>query len=225
MIIIDDIKINEQQVRWGMMIDLRRCVGCGTCSVTCDQTNHLSYNKWRKVFDCGISEPPERQRRTLPVSCMHCGNPPCLEVCPTKATYRRPDGIINIRYQLCVGCGFCIVACPYHARSIVFQKEFALENGIMGQESGPTADHDRIGVATKCNFCLPKIEAGVERGLLPGIDPEATPMCVISCTARALYFGNLRDPESQVSRLIRENKVFCLQEELRTDPSIFYIMD
>lgn len=213
-------------MHWGMVIDLRKCIGCGICSVICDQTNGLSYNKWRRVFDCGISGPPERQRMSLPISCMHCSKPPCQEVCPTRATYRRPDGIVDIRYDLCIGCGYCIVACPYHARTIIFQNEYGLEMGAILQESGMNGKSlNRIGVSSKCNFCLSRVDRGLKNGLHPGLDTEATPMCAIYCTSGALHFGDLDDPCSNVSQLIHENKTFFLQEELGTVPSIYYLIE
>lgn len=207
-----------------MVIDLRKCVGCGACTAICSQTNKMQINMWRRVFDCGISDPPERQRVLLPISCMHCTEAPCQEVCPTTATYSRTDKIVDIKYDLCVGCGYCIVACPYHARTIIFNKKYNYDAEATSQELdkvGPNLDH--IGICKKCNFCLPRVDAGLGSGLQPGLDPEATPMCVNSCSSEALYFGDLDDPTSNVSRLIRENKTARLQEELGTDPSVYYI--
>ncbi len=212
-------------IRWGMVIDLRKCIGCGACTSVCSQTNKIVSNMWRRVVDCGISGPPERQRLCLPMSCMHCSKPPCLEVCPTTATYRRADGIVDINYDLCVGCGHCIVACPFQSRSIIFNNGSDSEEDMPQESSMANSNLDRIGACSKCNFCLPRVDAGMAKGLRPGIDPEATPVCVISCTAKALHFGNLDDPNSVVSQLIRENKTARLQEELETDPSIYYIID
>ena len=212
-------------IRWGMVIDLRKCIGCGACTALCSQTNKIVSNMWRRVVDCGISGPPERQRMCLPMSCMHCSKPPCLEVCPTTATYRRADGIVDINYELCVGCGQCIVACPFQSRSIIFNNESDSEEDMPQESSVANSDLDRVGVCSKCNFCLPRVDAGMAKGLQPGVDPEATPLCVISCTAKALHFGNLDDHNSVVSRLIRENKTARLQEELETDPSTYYIID
>jgi phenylacetyl-CoA:acceptor oxidoreductase subunit 1 len=157
---------------------------------------------------------------------MHCTEAPCQEVCPTTATYYRPDKIVDIKYELCVGCGYCIVACPYHARTIIFNKKCNYDAEATPQEldkGSPNFDH--IGICKKCNFCLPRVDAGLESGLQPGLDPEATPMCVNSCSSEALYFGDLDDPTSKVSRLIRENKTARLQEELGTDPSLYYIVN
>ena len=213
-------------MRWVMVIDLRKCVGCGTCTSICSQTNKTQINMWRRVFDCGITDPKERERLILPMSCMHCTEAPCQEVCPTTATYCRPDKIVDIKYELCVGCGYCIVACPYHARTIIFNKKYNYDAEATSQElnkASPNLDH--IGICKKCNFCLPRVDAGMESGLQPGLDTEATPMCVNSCSSEALYFGDLDDPTSNVSRLIRENKTARLQEELGTEPSLYYIVN
>ena len=150
----------------------------------------------------------------LPMSCMQCGNAPCLEVCPTTATFRREDGIVDIDYKLCIGCGYCVVACPYLARTIMFH------DSVVDRQ-----DSELAGICTKCNFCAPRVEAGRERGYQPGIDREATPMCVVTCTANALHFGDLDDVQSNVSRLIRRNKTAHLQEALGTHPVVTYIVE
>jgi phenylacetyl-CoA:acceptor oxidoreductase subunit 1 len=208
-----------------MVIDLRKCIGCNSCTIACKETNKVPSNIWRRVTDCGLSDYPERQRLFLPMSCMHCTEPPCLKVCPTGATYQRPDGIVEIDYERCLGCGYCIIACPYQARTI-FKEEYEFSvNAILEGTDMHGSALDRIGVCTKCNFCRPCVETGLSRGLRPGIDPEATPACVVTCSANALYFGDLNDPHSVVSRLIEENKTFSLQEELKTGPSVYYIID
>ncbi|MCL4475988.1 MAG: 4Fe-4S dicluster domain-containing protein [Nitrospirae bacterium] len=162
----------------------------------------------------------------LPMSCMHCGKPPCLDVCPTGATYRRSDGIVDIKYEICVGCGYCILACPYLARTIVFHNGDDFETDVTYRESGkPSPSISFTGVCSKCDFCLPRVDAGLAKGLEPGLDLEASPMCVVSCTAGALHFGDLDDPDSMVSQMLRENKTACLQEDLGTYPSVYYILD
>jgi phenylacetyl-CoA:acceptor oxidoreductase subunit 1 len=159
----------------------------------------------------------------LHMSCMHCSEAPCLSVCPTKATYRRPDGIIGIDYDRCVGCSYCIVACPYRARTI-FTRGFDFETRDWDTAGMTEQSSDRTGVCTKCTFCMSRIDEGLKRGLQPGIDAEASPVCVITCSAKALYFGDLDDPGSVVSDLIRNNKTARLQEELGTDPSVYLIL-
>ena len=196
-----------------MVIDLTKCIGCGACVIACAQGNGISSNLWRKVIDCGVGSPPERKRICLPLSCMHCDSPPCLEVCPTGATFQRPDGVIEINHRRCVGCGYCIVSCPYMARVIIFQK------GPDGQAS------ELMGVSSKCDFCIHRVEAGLKQGLRPGIDRDASPLCVISCSSGALSFGDWDDPGSQVSRLIGDGRTVALQEELKTGPSVRYIVE
>lgn len=209
--------------RWVMVVDLRKCIGCNTCSSACSQYNNIPSFLWRKVHDCGIGKNSDKQRLFLPMSCMHCNNAPCLEVCPTKATYRRHDGIVDIDYGFCVGCGYCEVACPYRARSIIRYDIFFECHKELQESPIANSDADRIGVRTKCNFCFSRIDSGSIRGLRPGIDKEATPMCVISCSSNALHFGDIDDPKSIVSELIRKNTTTRLQEQLKTEPSVFYI--
>jgi len=199
--------------RWGMLIDLRKCIGCGACALACKQTKGTK-PPVRRVIDCGLSGPPERIRNFLPLSCMNCANPPCLEACPTGATHKRPDGIVEIKADLCMGCGYCVLACPYRARTISDgSRRDALDLNV----------RKKTGTCTKCNFCLERVESGLGKALIPGRDPEATPVCVLACSAGALSFGNLNDPGSKISKLLKENKALRLQEELGTLPSVFYI--
>ena len=112
--------------RWTMIADLRRCVGCQTCTASCKHTNDTPpMIQWRKVLDIESGEYPDVQRTFMPVGCMHCADPPCMEVCPSTATKQRPDGIVTIDYDICIGCSYCMVACPYQARSKVDKPLFA----------------------------------------------------------------------------------------------------
>lgn len=210
--------------RWAMVVNLDRCVGCGACAVACGMYNHVDTNSWRRVFDCGPGPAPDRQRLCVPMSCMHCADPPCEKVCPTTATYVRTDGIVEIDPQKCIGCGYCMVACPYLARVILRFNETAAEQSLMDAEEGggPTKD-SYLGVCTKCNFCRERIELGVAQHLTPGVDRDATPGCVINCTSDALTFGDLEDPNSPVSLLLAESKVRTLQPDLSTQPHLYYI--
>jgi phenylacetyl-CoA:acceptor oxidoreductase subunit 1 len=211
--------------RWGMVIDLRKCVGCQTCTIACKQTNNTPPKVfWRWVADCETGEYPDVERRFVPMGCQHCANPPCLEVCPTTATYKRADGIVDIDYKLCIGCAYCIVACPYLARNIVFETKAYYETGLIPPEQ-VLAHPDRIGVATKCNFCLPRVDGGMARGLKPGVDPDATPMCVGSCISNAMHFGDLDDPDSAVSRYVAENNTVRLSEGLGTESAMYYVVE
>jgi phenylacetyl-CoA:acceptor oxidoreductase subunit 1 len=203
----------EERRRWGMLIDLRKCIGCESCVLVCREADK-ERPSFRRVVDCGLSGPPERLRNFLPISCMNCEKPPCLYACPTGATYQRPDGIVDIKEDLCLGCGYCVLACPYRARTIAHDYTW------VSRKSQPSK---KVGTCVKCNFCLGRIESGLKMGLMPGVDPEASPLCVMACSAGALCFGDLKDPASRISALLRENKAMRLQEELGTLASVFYI--
>jgi phenylacetyl-CoA:acceptor oxidoreductase 27-kDa subunit len=206
---------------WGMVIDLRKCIGCETCQHVCNDVNQSG---WRRVVEIMRADNPKELKVFITMGCMHCVAAPCLEVCPTGATQHRSDGIVEIDYTLCVGCGACILACPYKARKISFEDRISHQNGP-SQDNPGKEKPDRIGVCSKCDFCVSRLDEGLKKGLQPGQDLEATPMCVRHCIAEALHFGDLDDPESNVSRLIRENKTARLNESLGTDPSVFYILE
>ena len=207
-----------------MVADLRRCVGCQTCTAACRQANATPPGvQWRRVVDLEVGEYPQVKRAFVPVGCMHCDDPPCMHVCPSTATRKRADGIVTIDYDLCIGCGYCAVACPYQARFKVDRQEYAFETAMPNEEM--SRDEKRIGVATKCTFCVERIDAGLAKGLKPGLDPEATPACVNSCIANALHFGNVEDAASNVSALLAENQHFRMHEELGTGPRFYYLWD
>lgn len=212
--------------RYVMVVDLRRCVGCQTCTVACRHANHTPPGvQWRRVLDMEIGLYPDVKRAFVPVGCMHCAKPPCLEVCPTKATRKRDDGIVTVDYDVCIGCAYCALACPYQARHKVERQDYAYGDDHHMAPEVMRNDARRIGVSTKCNFCVDKIDAGLANGLKPGEDPDATPACVNSCIAGALHFGDRDDPDSTVSRILAENRTFRMHEELGTEPGIHYIWE
>jgi len=209
--------------RWAMVADLRRCVGCQTCTAACKHANATPPDvQWRRVLDMEVGEYPEVRRTFVPVGCMHCDDPPCMTVCPSTATRKRPDGIVTIDYDLCIGCSYCAVACPYQARFKTDRASFAY-GGKPSAAEAQRFDERRLAVATKCTFCVDRIDAGLEKGLTPGVDPEATPACVNSCIAGALHFGDVEDPRSNVSRMLAETPHFRMHEELGTGPRIYYL--
>jgi Fe-S-cluster-containing dehydrogenase component/DMSO reductase anchor subunit len=208
--------------RWTMVADLERCVGCQTCTAACRHVNATSPAvQWRKVLDIEAGTFPNVRRTFVPVGCQHCADPPCMHVCPTTATRQRADGIVTIDYDLCIGCAYCEVACPYQARFLIEAPRFAY--GAALQNEIEREDPARIAVAQKCTFCSDRIDFGLTNGLTPGLDPFATPACVNSCIADALHFGDIDDPDSNVSRLLREQKHFRMHLELGTAPSFFYL--
>ena len=208
--------------RWVMVADLERCVGCQTCTAACRHANATSPAvQWRKVLDIEAGSYPNVSRTFVPVGCQHCADPPCMHVCPTTATRRRSDGIVTIDYDICIGCAYCDVACPYQARFKIDAPRFAY--GSRGlQNELEREDPSRLGVAQKCTFCSDRVDFGLARGLTPGLDPRATPACVNSCIATALHFGDIDDPNSNVSRLLDERRNFRMHEEIGTDPGFYY---
>jgi tetrathionate reductase subunit B len=176
--------------RWGMVIDLRRCIGCQACTVACAMENDVPLGQARTYVSSYDLETPGGTRRVhLPRMCNHCEDPPCLAVCPTGATYQRDDGAVVIDNSRCVGCGYCTQACPYGAR---FMNEDTL-----------TAD--------KCTFCVHRLDAGL------------LPACVETCVGGARIFGDLNDPDSEVSRLLASQPVQVLKPAEGTEPRVFYI--
>ena len=211
--------------RWVMVADLNRCVGCQTCTASCKHTNATAPGvQWRKVLDLEVGEYPDVRRVFVPVGCQHCAEPPCMHVCPTTATRQRADGVVTIDYDLCIGCGYCIVACPYQARFKVMKPTQAYEKNRMPQE-WKQEQPERYGVAQKCTFCSDRIDYGLANDLTPGVDPEATPACVNSCIADALVFGDIEEAGSNVSQLLAENQYFRMHEELETEPGFYYLWD
>ena len=208
--------------RWAMVADLERCVGCQTCTAACRHSNATSPAvQWRKVLDIEVGSYPNVSRVFVPVGCQHCADPPCMHVCPTTATRQRADGIVTVDYDICIGCAYCEIACPYQARFLVHEPHYAY--GPAMQNEVERADATRVGVAQKCTFCSDRIDFGLENGLTPGIEPRATPACVNSCIADALHFGDIDDPNSNVSRLLHEQKSFRMHAELETDPGFHYV--
>lgn len=211
--------------RYVMVADLNRCVGCQTCTAACKHANATPPGvQWRKVLDVEVGEYPNVDRVFMPVGCQHCAEPPCMEVCPSTATGQRDDGIVTIDYDICIGCAYCFVACPYQARYKVSKPSFAYGDKPTETEA-ERFDEGRINVAMKCNFCSDKVDAGKERGLTPGVDPDATPACANACIAGALHFGDIEDPDSNVSKLVDNKPHFRMHEELGTDPGFYYLWD
>jgi len=199
-----------------MVIDLDKCIGCDRCVAVCTGDHELPAGiTWRRVATAEIQTGSTKRQLFVPMSCMHCANPPCRDVCPTGATHQHDDGIVDIDHERCIGCGYCVTACPYLARSMV--TKVAANTSSTG--SRPLSK----GVATKCDMCRSKVQTGVAHGLVPGRDAAATPSCVNSCLWGAIQFGDADDPESNVSVLLRNNRFFRLNEQLGTEPSVYYL--
>lgn len=210
-------EVHESPHSWAMVIDQEKCVGCGHCTMACRAHNDVPPTMaWTRVTK------DEETDTFLPIPCMHCENAPCVHVCPVGATYHRPDGIIVMDYDRCIGCRYCEMACPYTAR--VFNWEaFTEPNPAVPVWGMPDVPRRPRGVVEKCSFCVERIDRGLANGLMPGEDQAATPACVVACPTGARVFGDLNDPESQVSKLIRRYPSFRLRESLGTGPRVYYL--
>ncbi|RLT45136.1 MAG: 4Fe-4S dicluster domain-containing protein [Chloroflexi bacterium] len=212
--------------RWGMVIDLRRCVGCHACTVSCVAENKLPPGVvYRPVLEQEIGVYPNVTQRFMPRPCMQCDEPPCVPVCPVNATWKRDDGIVAIDYDQCIGCRYCITACPYSARTFdvgytytentpAQQAYELLPNFEYGESRTrePGQEVSPVGNVRKCHFCLHRLENG------------QLPLCVSTCIGTANYFGDLNDPESLVAEMTSKPNVVVLKEEVGTKPKVFYLV-
>jgi len=206
--------------QWAMVIDQDKCTGCGYCTLSCQAHNdvppEISWCKVIQVEDVGgknvfISRP-----------CMQCGKAPCVDVCPVKASYYRNDGIVMMDYDRCIGCRYCEAACPYGARAFNW-KAFTGPNPAVPEWGQPEVKRRGRGVVEKCAFCYQRIDRGLELGMTPGVDADATPACVVACPVGARVFGDLKDHGSNVSKLLRERVSFQLRDDLGTSPRVYYL--
>lgn len=206
--------------RWGMLIDLRKCIGCQYCVKACQAVNDVPDDMRWNIYLPEVTENGTPFHMTRP--CLHCNEAPCVSVCPTRATYRRDDGIIIMDYDLCIGCRYCQVACPYDARSFNWKKRTSA-SGYQPEWGEAEVEWRPRGVAEKCTFCVHRIDRGLSQGLMPGVDRAATPACVNICPVEARVFGDLQDPNSRIARLIEELPTFRLREDVGTSPNVYYV--
>ncbi len=206
--------------QWAMVIDQNKCTGCGYCVMACHAHNDISPEiSWNPVYDVGKLGD---KKVFLPRPCMQCAKAPCVEVCPVQASYYRPDGIVMMDYERCIGCRYCEVACPYRARSFNW-KQFDGPNPAVPQWGEPDVPRRPRGVPEKCSFCYQRIDRGLSLGLQPGVDPNATPACVVVCPTGARVFGDVNDPNSNVSQLLASHSSYRLREDLGTAPRVYYL--
>ena len=201
--------------RLGMVFDIRRCIGCNACVVGCKQENSLPDGVF---FTRTLSEDygvfPNAGRVYIPTLCNHCEDAPCEKVCPSGATFTREDGIVMVDDDKCIGCNSCAVACPYDQRSVLDKDLF--KQGLFGEgELTPFEDQGYArftpGTVTKCDFCSERVDNGLD------------PACVVTCPTDARIFGDLDDPDSKPSKLIRERGGRPPMPEKNTKPKVYYV--
>lgn len=201
-------------MRLGMVIDLKRCVGCNACTLACKQENGTPPGvHFARVITREVGTYPNAKRTFLPVLCNHCQDAPCERVCPTGATHIRPDGIVMVDQKKCIGCRACAVACPYLNRHFI--AEGLLQSGYGG---GVLSPFEQVkfagfeeGTNTKCTLCVHRVDQGLE------------PACVITCPTECRIFGDLDEEDGKLQRLIRERSGSTLLPECHTAPSVYYL--
>jgi Fe-S-cluster-containing dehydrogenase component len=215
-------------VQFAYALDISRCIGCRRCVYACVEENNQSRDPqvhWIRVLQMdkerGVdfthadayyqpAQVPEENHFYVPVACQQCKNPPCTKVCPTGATWTDADGIVVIDYDWCIGCRYCMAACPYGARHFnwgepsIPKDQINPKTHILGNRPRPK------GVVEKCTFCIQRTRNG------------RYPACVEACPVGARKFGNLLDPESEIRYIIEHKRVLVLKEELNTVPKFFY---
>ena len=221
--------------QWAMVIDLDRCTGCEACVVACRVENNIptvgpeesakgrSIN-WIRVERYFEGEYPDVKVKFMPVLCQHCEEAPCEPVCPVYATYRTDEGLNAQVYNRCVGTRYCANNCPYTVRFFNFFDpvwDAPLEKAL-----NPEVTVRTRGVMEKCTFCIQRIHKGEDKAKDEGRavrDGDVVPACVQTCETKAMYFGNIADPESEVSRLSKSNRATRLLEDLGTKPRVIYL--
>jgi molybdopterin-containing oxidoreductase family iron-sulfur binding subunit len=199
--------------RWAMVIDVTKCQDdCTECLDACRKENNVAFHD-DPTIDIHYIRKAKVSRKiqnakafTVPLLCNHCDHPPCALVCPVQATYKRPDGIVICDAHRCIGCRYCLIACPYNMRMFAFKEAHERPN-----KSHPVRMH---GVSEACHFCYHRLAEGKQ------------PACVEACkkaNRHALVFGDLNDPSSGISKLVAGTMVRGLREDLGTKPNVFYI--
>lgn len=206
---------------WHMVIDLSKCIGCYYCVRACQAVNDVPDDemRWNIVFP---EETETGSEFFMGRPCLHCQEAPCVRVCPVGATWIRPDGIVAMDYDRCIGCRYCEVACPYDVRRFNWKVPEG-SNPYQPKWGESEVERRPRGVVEKCTFCVQRIDRAMELGLTPGINRGVTPACVEICPVNARVFGDIKDENSPVSKYLQEHVTFRLREDWGTEPKVHYV--
>lgn len=222
---------------WGMVIDLDRCTGCQSCVVACSVENNQMLGsqeeaamgrviRWLKILPETKVEGSHIKQSLIPMPCQQCDNPPCTRVCPTSATFMSPEGIVGQVYDRCIGCRYCVNACPYTCK--FFNWGEPLWPTEMKPSFNPDVSVRYKGVVEKCLFCHHRLQRAKDKAREKGLplqEEDYIPACAAACPAKAIVFGDLNDPESEVSKLATDPRAFRILEELGAKPKVTYLRE
>jgi Fe-S-cluster-containing dehydrogenase component len=223
--------------RWGMVIDLDKCIGCQACTLACRMENNTPVAGpqesaeerailWNEVLPYTEGEYPNVTVQYIPRPCMHCENPPCVHVCPVQATYQNEEGTVLVNYDRCIGCRMCTVACPFQVRYFNWYAPRWPDALKAHLNPDPEVAPRPRGVVEKCTFCIQRLHKARSKAQAEGRVFQATdyvPACVETCTGHARYFGDLDDPNSLVSQLAKSTRAYRLLEDKGTRPKVYYL--
>lgn len=197
--------------RYGMVIDLKKCIGCYSCVVACKAEHNTPNGLFQtQILEKELGRFPNSIRVFVPVLCNHCEEATCVDVCPTEATYKRDDGMVMIDFDKCIGCGACIEHCPYHARDFVVDDRTVFPDGKTVFVK-PVYQKIPKKVALKCDFCFYRVEKGL------------SPACVEVCPTAARIFGDVEDTKSEVHELMEKYSAWTMLPDEGTKPQVYYI--
>ena len=223
--------------RWGMVIDLDKCTGCGECAAACKIENNVAIVGpedsakgrtmfWMDMLTTYEGEFPHLKVKYFPRPCFHCDDPPCIRVCPVRATYINEEGIVAQIFPQCIGCRYCMAACPYTVKSFNWHRPYWPQE--MASAMNPDVSVRPAGIVEKCTFCIHRLQKAKETAAAENRDLQEgdyVVACQESCPTKAISFGDLDDPNSEVSKLKRSPRAFRLLEELGTEPKVYYLSE